>query len=167
MDIAIIWNARECRGDWAIVSGDLALDNPLRSAVMVSIFTDRVAPEQPSPADSAVAIQAPGNAAMSGLNDRCGWWGDAYEQDRLPIGSRLWQLRRAIKAGEQAVLLELKDILKECLQWIIDDGVATSISIRTAWSAVSPNTAEFAISVYEPGAATPQTFLFSWAWEGL
>lgn len=93
--------------------------------------------------------------------------GDAYEQDGLPIGSRLWQLRRAIKAGDQAVLLELKDILQQCLQWLIDDGVATSISIQTAWSTVSPNTAEFAVSVYEPGAATPQTFLFSWAWEGL
>ncbi|MBN3866460.1 phage GP46 family protein [Gluconobacter kondonii] len=167
MDIAIIWNARESRGDWTIVSGDLALDNPLRSAVMVSIFSDRVAPDQSSPADFAIAIQEPGNAAVSGLNDRRGWWGDAYEPDGIPIGSRLWQLRRAIKVGEQTVLLELKDILKECLQWLIDDGVAASIAIQTAWSAVSPNTAEFAISVFEPGASTPQTFLFSWAWEGL
>lgn len=53
MDIAITWNVRAARGDWPIVSSDLALDNPLKSAVMVSLFTDRVAPQQPSSDDMA------------------------------------------------------------------------------------------------------------------
>ncbi|MBV1835663.1 phage GP46 family protein [Acetobacter estunensis] len=165
MDIAIVWNVAQARGDWPIVSGDLGLDNPLRSAVMVSLFTDRVAPDQPSAQDAAVGIQAPGNAATSAMSDRRGWWGDAYA-DR-PIGSRLWQLRRAIKAGETAVLLELEQIVRESLQWLIDDGIVDTITVTTAWSATSASTAEFAVSLLEPGAAQPQTFLFSWAWEGL
>ncbi|MFT8354119.1 MAG: phage GP46 family protein [Gluconobacter japonicus] len=165
MDIAIIWNALEARGDWAIVSEDLALDNPLRSAVMVSLFTDRVAPEQPSASDQAVGITPPGNAANSGLRDRRGWWGDAFAD--LSIGSRLWQLRRAIKVGEKAVLLELEQIIREALDWLIDDGVVSKIDVATAWSMVSANTAEFSVSLWEPTAAQPQTFLFSWAWEGL
>lgn len=165
MDIAIIWNVLEARGDWAIVSGDLALDNPLRSAVMVSLFTDRVAPEQPSASDQQVGITPPGNAANSGLRGRRGWWGDAFAD--LPIGSRLWQLRRAIKVGEKAVLLELEQILREALDWLIDDGVVSKIDVATAWSVLNANTAEFSVSLWEPGSAQPQTFLFSWAWEGL
>ncbi|AQS84013.1 hypothetical protein A0U92_03645 [Acetobacter aceti] len=165
MDIAIVWNVAEARGEWPIVSGDLGLDNPLRSAVMVSLFSDRVAPEEPSLQDSAVGIQPPGNAATSGKNDRRGWWGDAYND--FPIGSRLWQLRRAIKVGEKAVLIELEAIVREALNWLISDGIAARIDVTTAWSVTSASTAEFAISIYEPSAAQPQAFLFSWAWEGL
>ncbi|AQS88277.1 bacteriophage protein [Neoasaia chiangmaiensis NBRC 101099] len=164
MDIAITWNVRECRGDWSIVSSDLALDNPLRTAVMVSLFTDRVAPEQPSSGDQAVGIAAPGNAANSGMSDRRGWWGDAYAD--LPIGSRLWQLRRAIKSGDHAIPLELEAICREALQWLIDDGVASGVTVNAAWSALSSSTVEFAVTIAEPTGST-QTFYYSWAWEGL
>ncbi|GBR03114.1 phage GP46 family protein [Gluconobacter cerinus] len=165
MDIAINWNVLEARGEWAIVSGDLALDNPLRSAVMISLFTDRTAPEQPSASDRQVGITPPGNAANSGRQDRRGWWGDAGAD--VPIGSRIWQLRRAIKVGEKAILLELEQIIREALQWLIDDGVVSSIDVATAWSVMNVSTAEFSVSLWEPTAAQPQTFLFSWTWEGL
>ncbi|NHN83673.1 hypothetical protein GOB93_03335 [Acetobacter musti] len=165
MDIAITWNVAQARGDWTIINGDLALDNPLRSAIMVSLFSDRVAPEEPSATDLAVGIQPPGNAATSAMSDRRGWWGDAWAD--LPIGSRLWQLRRAIKSGETAILLELKQVVLEALKWLIDDGIAQAVDVTTAWSVISPAAVEFAVTVTEPGASQPQTFLFSWAWEGL
>lgn len=167
MDIAVIWNVAKARGDWTISSGDLALDNPLRSAVMVSLFSDRVAPEQPSQTDQAVGITPPGNAANSGKNDRRGWWGDAYEPDQIPIGSRLWQLQRAVKAGDTAILRDLKQMVIEALTWMKNDGVVTTIAVDTAWSATSANVVEFSVTLTEPGSAGPQTFFFSWAWEGL
>ncbi|WP_234448239.1 phage GP46 family protein [Komagataeibacter oboediens] len=75
------------------MSSDLALDNPLKSAVMVSLFTDRVAPQQPTSDDTAVGIQSPTGPTGAATADWRGWWGDAFA-DR-PIGSRLWQLRHA------------------------------------------------------------------------
>jgi len=164
MDVAIVWNVREARGDWIVASGDLALDNPLRTAVMVSLFTDRVAPEQITSADAAVGITRPGNAAGSRLANRRGWWGDAYAE--VPIGSRLWQLRRAIKAGDAAVPLEVRAIVIEALEWLKADGVASAISVNAAWSTLYPQTVEFSVTITQPTGAT-QSFLYSWAWEGL
>lgn len=44
MDIGITWNAATLCGDWAVTSGDLVTDpGGLRSAVLLSLFTDRVA----------------------------------------------------------------------------------------------------------------------------
>ncbi|MHC0612974.1 phage GP46 family protein [Komagataeibacter oboediens] len=117
MDIAIVWNVRAARGDWTIVSSDLALDNPLKSAVMVSLFTDRVAPQQPTSDDTAVGIQSPTGPTGAASADRHGWWGDAFA-DR-PIGSRLWQLRRAVKVGTRAIPREIEDICNEALQLLI------------------------------------------------
>ncbi|AQU87960.1 hypothetical protein B0W47_11310 [Komagataeibacter nataicola] len=165
MDIAITWNVREARGDWPIVSGDLALDNPLRSAVMVSLFTDRVAPEQPSSADMAAGIQSPTGAPGSAGADRRGWWGDAFGD--LPIGSRLWQLRRAVMVGTRAIPREIESICTEALQWLVDDGVVRSLAVSAWWSATIPTMAEFSVTLTQPGNSTPQTFTFSWAWEGL
>ncbi|GBQ38913.1 phage GP46 family protein [Komagataeibacter europaeus] len=165
MDIAITWNVREARGDWPIVSSDLALDNPLKSAVMVSLFTDRVAPQQPSSDDTAVGIQSPTGPTGAASADRRGWWGDAFAD--LPIGSRLWQLRRAVKVGTRAIPREIEDICSEALQWLVDDGVATSVDVAAWWNPTVRTMAEFSITITEPGNSTPRVFKFSWAWEGL
>ncbi|WP_200410765.1 phage GP46 family protein, partial [Komagataeibacter oboediens] len=154
MDIAITWNVRMARGDWPIVSGDLALDNPLKSAVMVSLFTDRVAPQQPTSDDTAVGIQSPTGPTGAASADRRGWWGDAFA-DR-PIGSRLWQLRRAVKVGTRAIPREIEDICSEALQWLVDDGVATSVDISAWWNPTVRTMAEFSITITEPGNSTPQ-----------
>ncbi|MFT9453960.1 phage GP46 family protein [Komagataeibacter saccharivorans] len=165
MDIKIVWNVRAARGDWPIVSGDLALDNSLRSAVLVSLFTDRVAPTQPSSDDTAVGIQSPSGPTGAATADRRGWWGDAFAD--LPIGSRLWQLRRAVKVGTRAIPREIEDICTEALQWLVDDGVAASVDISAWWNPTVRTMAEFSITITEPGNSTPQVFKFSWAWEGL
>mgnify|MGYP001279342273 CR=1 FL=1 len=165
MDIAITWNVAQARGDWTFSDGDLVLDSALRSAVLVSLFTDRVAPETITPLDGAVGFAPAPGASGSELNDRRGWWADAWAD--TPIGSRLWQLARAVKAGQGSIAREVEAICQEALQWLGDDGVAASVTVNAWWSTVNRQAVEFRVTVLEPGQTVPQTFLFSWAWEGI
>ncbi|GBQ23169.1 bacteriophage protein [Gluconacetobacter sacchari DSM 12717] len=163
MDIAIAWDPVAGRGDWSIVSGDLALGDSLASAVLVSLFTDRVAADQPTSADTAIGISASSGPAGSIAADRGGWWGDAFAD--VPIGSRLWQLRRAVKSGDAAIPAEVQAIVSEALQWLIDDGVASSIAVDAWWSVANRQSVEFRVSVIEPGHSNSRVFQFSWAWK--
>ena len=158
-DILITWSNTTEGGSWSVASGGVALGNPLESAVLVSLFTDRVAPIQPSSLDQSVGIGLPGQNG----NDRRGWWGDAYAT--VPIGSRLWQLARLIKANASAALAEVEDVCGEALQWLIDDGVAQTVTAKATW--IAPTLIGIAIAIQEPGSNTPTTFSYSWAWEGL
>ncbi len=113
------------RGDWALVlagaSQDLAGDDGLETAIVVSLFTDRLAAEGdelPPQADGAV--------------DRRGWWGDSYAElagDR--IGSRLWLLARAKQVP--ATLRLAEQYAAEALQWLVDDGVASAVTTAAEW----------------------------------
>lgn len=88
----------------------LQVDEGLEPAVTISLFTDRRA----EPADIATP------------EERRGWWGDTHPdvpEDR--IGSRLWLLARA-KTTDATLELAKRYIL-EALQWLIDDGVASSV----------------------------------------
>ncbi len=162
MDIAITWDSFAERGDWSIAESDLALGDALDSAVLVSIFSDRIAPDQPTSSDTAVGISAPAGPIGSSGADRGGWWGDAFMA--RPIGSRLWQMRRAVKSGATAIPAEIKIILTEALQWLVDDGVAAAITVDAWWSAVSRQTVEFSVALTEPGVSGARVFRFSWAW---
>lgn len=148
MDIAIVWDSANARGDWAVTAGDLALDpGGLQSAVLVSLFTDRVAP----------ADYVPPAGSMPG---RRGWWGDTYEAS--PVGSLLWTLDRSKKTGAFTLLNQAKDYCKQALQWLVDDGAATSINVQTDW--ISPQTLGILVSILKPFALQPTDFRFEWAW---
>ena len=143
MDIQIVWDPANARGDWAIAGGDLAVGNDLQTAVLLSIFTDRVLPSDQAPLD--------------GTNDRRGWWADTYET--TPIGSRLWTLKRAKKSAATNLLTVAQDICAEALQWLIDDGVASAVAVRTYWAtAVQMG---IVITITEPSGAS-STFDILW-----
>ncbi|MDE2342911.1 MAG: phage GP46 family protein [Betaproteobacteria bacterium] len=152
-DFAIIWDSVEGRGDWSVTSGDIAIGNDLETAVMISLFTDRVASEDYVPPTGS----PPG---------RRGWWGDTYEEQlgNTPIGSRLWQLNRAVKNDAKAVLNEARDMCTEALQWLLDDNVATSVTVNTAW--LDKQTLGISIQITGP-AVGDVGFNFQWAWQGL
>lgn len=100
--------------DITLDGADIASDAGLRSAVLVSLFTDRRAEE-----DDAVE------------GDHRGCWSDILEPvagDR--IGSRLWLLDRAKETA--ATLRDAKRYAEEALQWLVDDGHATGVTV-TAW----------------------------------
>lgn len=111
-DLRTVW--RDLGGDWLVAGPSLAEDDGLETAVVLSLFTDRVAAE----GDAAVEPTA-----------RRGWWGDAYpEVAGDQIGSRLWQLAREKQLP--AVLARAELYAKEALQWLVDDGVASSVTVQ-------------------------------------
>lgn len=101
-----------------LAGADLALDEGLESAVTVSLFTDRLA--------------LPTDVIPDGTQDRRGHWSDSYlavVDDKE--GSRLWLLSREKVMDE--VLRRGEDYAREALAWMVEDGVAKSIT-PTAWT---------------------------------
>lgn len=92
----------------------------LESAVIISLFSWRRAKE-----DDNIEPNQP----------REGWWGDKAESEEnisYPIGSRLWLLRR--EKITPAIIQNAVDYAKEALQWLVDDGIVSSVDISTELS---------------------------------
>lgn len=120
MDLAISYNPVLQCFDLALQGTDLATDDTLASAVLVSLLTDRLA------ADYEVE---PGQ-------DRRGWWADAYADNNHKTGSRLWLLERQKQLP--AVLKQCQQFCEEALGWMVEDGLAKAITVtvfvpRTGW----------------------------------
>lgn len=97
--------------DLALIGYDLAKEDGLRTAVIVSLFSDRRAE-----ADDEIP---------DGSDDRRGWWFGT-------IGSRLWLLARAKEMPD--TLARARAYAIEALQWLIDDGVATAVEVTAEWA---------------------------------
>ncbi len=142
-NIALVWDPANSRADWQIVGGRTRTGNLLTTAVIISLFTDRVAQPDYVPDDRT--------------GDRRGWWSDTF--DGLPIGSRLWQLRRRKIANRQDLINEATRILQEALQWLIDAGIAASITIKVTAPPAGPRsqgtTLAFFIQVIKPTGPAP------------
>lgn len=111
-DLALIFDGHAC--DLAVDGNDLQLDDGLRTAILVSLFSDRRAR-----ADDAV----PG-----GNGDRRGWWADAWPQvEGDLIGSRLWLLGREKELPE--VMRRAREYAQEALEWLVADGIARRIDV--------------------------------------
>jgi len=101
--------------DIALSNGDLVADNGLRTAIILSLLTDRRA--------------EPDDSIPDGSNDRRGWWADALaanEGDRF--GSRLWLLAR--EKDLPAVRRRAETYATEALEWLRTDGIASSIEVE-------------------------------------
>lgn len=89
---------------------DADLTNELGRAVMISLFSWK---------------RADSGDTYDGTN-KFGWWGDTYSD--YQIGSKLWQyLRRTLTSD---TMLEIKEECENALQWLIDDGVCSSVDIE-------------------------------------
>lgn len=94
--------------------GDLEGDIGIETAVLISLFTDRRATEDELP---------PG---VDGLR---GWWGDLFPSVQGDqIGSKLWTLQR--EKVTLATLAAVESAATNSLQWMIDDGVASSVEVN-------------------------------------
>ena len=93
------------------------VDQGLESAVLVSLFTDARAQDD--------------DVIPDGSTDQRGHWADSYSDSSL--GSRLWLLHREKQLPE--VLSRAKDYVYEALQWLMDDNVASAITVDAYWSA--------------------------------
>lgn len=142
-DISSFWDIERLVADWREGKGDLINGNDLQTAIIISLFTDRVARD---------------DDAIDG-DDRRGWWGDLGEEHN--IGSRLWLLRR--KKLDQPVAQKAEDYAREALQWLIIDGVVSSVMVAT--QIVYPRQLNMVISYQKPGSRDDTDMRFFWVWE--
>lgn len=123
--------------DCGMEAGDLVAEGSLRTAVILSLFLDRRADDD--------------DILPNGSDDRRGWWADTVAPmtdygigggsasgDR--IGSRLWLLSREKQLA--SVLDRARHYAEEALAWLVEDGVATAVSVtasspRPGWLALA------------------------------
>lgn len=143
-DIALILQGGQPNADIGLSNGDLIINKDLQSAVIISLFSNRLAEVGDVP---------------TGIN-RQGWWGDSYlTPGKYLIGSRLWLLQRANATQETANLAQ--NYCQEALRWLITEGVAASIDVQT--QIVGLYTLEIAIQIYKPDS-TIENFLYEYVW---
>ncbi|TCK39641.1 phage gp46-like protein [Paraburkholderia sp. BL8N3] len=145
-DIQIFWDAANNRGDWKTMGPVLSTGGDLETAILVSLFTDRMA--------------APDDEIPDGSGDPRGWWGDAGNAHQT--GSRLWLLQRAKQTTE--TLQRAYDYIAEALQWLIDDGIVARLDITVEWTRESFLGANV---VAHQQDGTKVSTAYSWAWNGI
>lgn len=99
--------------DLKLEDGDLAGDESLETAILISLFTDQRVRDDELPV---------------GETSKRGWWGDMYapiEGDE--IGSKAWLYDR--EKITTSVLAQMETRFQAALQWLIDDGVATNVTV--------------------------------------
>lgn len=113
-DLALVWNPEEFAADIALDAGALRIDDGLRTAILISLFTDaRAEADDELPDDGA---------------ERRGWWGDAFPAVAGDeTGSRLWLLFRA--KITTATINRARDYARAALAWIVEDGIAASVDV--------------------------------------
>ena len=155
-DIATRLDPATLDGDWLLgAAGDLDKDAGLRTAVIISLFSDRTAGVDdplPDPRDS----------------DRRGWWGDLNLDGAAPdpIGSRLWLLSRAKSTEETRRRAEI--YVREALAWMRADGVAAVIDVTSEWQGFARERLAIGITIRRRdanGAATDVRFDVPWSVE--
>lgn len=144
-DLALFWSDETWSADLKVEAGDLAAEDGLKTAVLLSLFTDRRArPDDVLPEADA---------------DRRGWWGDvaAAEPDDQ-IGSRLWLLSREKRRPE--VVAKAREYAEEALAWLVRDGVARAVAVEAE---ITPQGwLGLGIVIDRPGGPDRQRFDFVW-----
>jgi phage gp46-like protein len=117
-DVALLWDPKTFSADIAIQSGALLTDDGLRTAILISLFTDARARDDD-------VLPEPGA-------DRRGWWGNAFgDADATPgdqIGSRLWLLRR--EKITASTIQRAHEYTVEALDWLIQAQVCSAIAVE-------------------------------------
>lgn len=146
-DIALEWDSIAGAADVVIENNDLKADDGLRTALYLSLFTDRRA--------------EPGDVLPDGETDRRGWWADAVPVTPGDLmGSRLWLLARSKR--EPATLDRAVTYAREALQWLVDDRVCDSFNVTAEY--LSPyNGFAIVVSVPRP-VGSPTLYRFDHTW---
>lgn len=144
-DIALLWDNARWGADIGVAGGDLTPDDGLRTAIILSLFTNAPAKDDD--------VLPPGA-------DRQGWWGDAIAQVAGTVtGSRLWLLSREKQLGR--VLDRARDYAAEALQWLLDEKVAASLDVQ----ATNPSDGVLAIAVAIVRPSGPDRQVYDFVWE--
>lgn len=100
--------------DLATSAAEMTPENSLQTAIILSLFTDRLAESDDTIPDES--------------QDRRGWWADTLSgETNDKIGSRLWLLSREKQTTN--VLRRAEEYAYEALGWLIEDGIASSVTV--------------------------------------
>lgn len=137
--------------DMALDGDDVAADDGLRTAVLMSLFTDRRAEDDdPTPAED-----------REGEGDRRGWWADEFNQvDGDRMGARLWLLDRSKRTED--VPRRAEELVREALAWMLEDRVTNRIDVVAM---ASDAALLMTVTLYRP-QGDPVTFRFKHVWDG-
>ena len=141
-DIALEWQT--AHADTAVRNGDIVTDAGLETTVIISLFTDRRAD--------------PDDDLPDGETDPRGWWGDIV--DDVMTGSRLWLLSREKQLP--LVRQRAEQYCREALQWLIDDGIASTVTVFGSW--LRRGVLALDIDIQRPGRDA-ENFRFAYNWE--
>jgi phage gp46-like protein len=101
--------------------------------------------------------------------DRKGWWGDSPAIVEVPgdtWGSKLWLAQRAKLTSDPNVpgvrLVEIKRWAAEALQWLVTDGVVSSLEVHTERQG---NRAVLQVTVVRERNDQPESYWFDALWE--
>ncbi|PCJ68194.1 MAG: hypothetical protein COA62_15635 [Rhodobiaceae bacterium] len=137
-DIRLLWTPETLSAD--IVPSYPGLDDSgeLESAVAISLFTWRRAKDDDR-------VDNP-NSLLS----RQGWWGDGFSAWQSgefpdPIGSRLWLLSREKMTVE--TIQRAKEYAEEALVWLVNDKVATSVSVSVVRNRLNPHRTDMSVEI--------------------
>lgn len=145
-DVAFKAFGSDMFADLAVERGDLAADNGLETAVLVSLFSDAYVPKEQLPDPSS---------------DPRGWWADALlpnTGDR--IGSKLWTVFDRGKTDTAAKNLA-KTYIEDALAWTLDEGIAKRIDVVTTLP--GGGRLDFLVSIYRPDG---ENIPFKFLWDG-
>jgi phage gp46-like protein len=145
-DIQLTFNNTTGFCDWSVASGggDLNTSETLETAVLLSLFTDKRAPDD-------LTIYT---------NDRLGWWGTTYlPSGQAELGSLLWTLYRSTITDGTAVLRTAESYCLDALNWLLTDGIASTVTCSAAW--LSHSNLGLYINITQPNGTKSQ---FSWVW---
>lgn len=150
-DFALSFQPDTLRADWTLAPPEVAMDGGLRSAVIISLFTDRMA--------------EPDDVIPDGSDDRRGWWGDTPEpgEQADPIGSRLWLLAREKRTEEtrrRAIVYA-----EEALAWLVQDGVAVRVAVDAQWQGLAQDQLALRVEVFRRDNGKTASEVFGMYWQ--
>ncbi|MCB2199644.1 phage GP46 family protein [bacterium] len=109
MDLKLVETAEGY--DLQATTGDLAVEEGLQTAILISLLTDAPAGDSDTLPDNS--------------GNRGGWWHDALAAE--PLGSKLWLLNRAKVSTETAD--SIQSYIEDALAWMQDEGIVSSIEV--------------------------------------
>jgi phage gp46-like protein len=135
-------------GGELVLSGlDLARDDGLETAVIISLFTDR----------RASAEQIPMELPQDDLR---GYWGDISNTTTSDqTGSLLWLLAREKQLPQ--VLGRAQQYCREALAWMVEDLVATRVEVAAEF--VAQGWMLILVDIFRP-TGSPVRYRFNYEW---
>lgn len=132
--------------DISLMIGDVAADDGLETAVLISLFSDARASQ-----DMIAEFDRDG--------DLRGYWGD-LDNPADETGSLLWVLKREKQLSR--TLASAREYCERALAWLIEDKVADRVVVATeypqrGWMAIQ-------IDIYRPRSNNPVTYRYNYEW---